>query len=79
MAYETIGGGQYIIDTDAKTDFLDDLISRFNHPSHEQNDFQLTKNTLLEYFALMLSSMASTLGFSRSSGEIWTKSEMVVF
>ena len=39
----------------------------------------LGMNTLLEYFVFRLSSIASALGFSRSSGEIWTKSEMVVF
>ena len=39
----------------------------------------LPKNTLFEYFALRLSSMASPLGFWKSSGEIWTRSEMVVY
>ena len=34
--------------------------------------------TLLEYFLLMLSSMASALGLVKSSGAIWTRSEMVV-
>ena len=35
--------------------------------------------TLLAYLALILSSSASTLGFRKSSGEIRTRSEMVVW
>ena len=36
------------------------------------------KKTLLAYLVLMLSSIASALGFWNSSGVIWTRSEIVV-
>jgi hypothetical protein len=38
----------------------------------------LKSRTLLAYFSLMLSSIATALNFEKSSGEIWIRSEMVV-
>ena len=36
------------------------------------------RSTLLQYFAFKLSSMVCSLGLLRVSGEIWTRSEIVV-
>jgi hypothetical protein len=76
MADKTFRCPLHIVQADTDTNLLDNLFHSVN--PNLQSSKLFGDLTLLEYFALMLSSMASMLRFEKSSGAICTKSAIFV-
>lgn len=57
------------------------IIQSFESPGigQQSSGGSVIEHTLLAYFSLMLSSIATALNLEKSSGEIWIRSERVVY
>ena len=76
MANKTVGRFENVVNADAQSNLLNHLEKCECTILWRRLSACLL--TLLAYLALMLSSMLSALGFWKSSGEIWTRSAIVV-
>lgn len=72
MPNQTIRGFQQVIEADAQADFLNHLESYQSGMSRRLRGISVAPSvrTLLAYFSLMLSSIATALYLEKSSGDI---------
>ena len=78
LADKPVRGLEYVVEADAEAYFLDYLAEFKSSRFREIQCMARERSTLFAYLALILSVIASPLGFCKSSGVICTRSEMVV-